>query len=166
MSQIVIDLISEAAGRWGVPASLAIAVAERESGFRQSAVGTSGEIGVFQLMPAAASDMGVNRESLDGNIEGGVRYLRSMFDQFGDWGTALAAYNAGPGNVSRGVIPDSTKQYVSAVLQNADTVPAELPDIGAPAFTGGPTIVYEVLPWWAIGGAAAAGLGLLLLLRR
>ena len=162
MSQVT-DLIEESAWRHGVPVNLALAVATRESGLDQSAVGSSGEIGVFQLMPAAASDLGVDRSSLVENIEGGVRYLREQFDRFGNWATALAAYNAGPGNVSRGIIPSSTKQYVSEVLGAAGASPADPPAFPVYDYR---RISYEgsQTPFWV--GLAAAGLGILLLMRR
>lgn len=109
------EQIAAAAQRYGVSPALALAVARRESSFNQAARGSSGEVGVMQLMPATAAELGVNPYDLGANIDGGVRYLRQQFDRFGDWGLAVAAYNAGPGNVSRGVIPESTQQYCQAV---------------------------------------------------
>src|SRR4051812_21972426 len=85
------DDIASAASRYNVPPSVALAVAQRESGLNQNARGTSGEIGVFQLMPGTASDLGVNPSDLAQNIDGGVRYLSQMFQKFGDWRLALEA---------------------------------------------------------------------------
>ena len=100
----------------GVPISIALAVAEQESQFNQNAVGSSGEIGVFQLMPGTAAGLGVNPYDLSENINGGIRYLAEQFNKFGNWDEALAAYNAGPGNVTRNTIPASTRNYVSQVF--------------------------------------------------
>lgn len=110
------EIIANAAYRYNVPVEIALAVAKRESNFNQSAIGSSGEIGVFQLMPGTAVGLGVDPRDLNQNIDGGVRYLREQFDRFGNWDQALAAYNAGPGNVLRGTVPDRTWKYVEDVL--------------------------------------------------
>jgi soluble lytic murein transglycosylase-like protein len=109
------DMIRQTATAYGVDPALALAVAQRESSLNPYAQGPAGELGLFQLTPAAAQDVGVDRTTIQGNITGGVLYLRRMLDQFGDESLALAAYNAGPGNVSRGVIPASTRQYVADI---------------------------------------------------
>jgi soluble lytic murein transglycosylase-like protein len=109
------SMIQQTAQQYGVDPNLALAVAQRESSLNPYAQGPAGELGLFQLTPAAAQDVGVDRTTIQGNITGGVLYLRRMLDQFGDEATALAAYNAGPGNVSRGVIPASTRQYVADI---------------------------------------------------
>jgi len=113
---VVADLIRSEAIRQGVPADLALAVARRESSLNQSARGAAGEVGVFQLMPGTAGDLGVNPYDLGQNISGGVRYLREQFTRFGDWATALAAYNAGPGRATNP--PSSTRGYVADILSD------------------------------------------------
>lgn len=110
----VVDLIAGEAMAQGVPPDLALAVARRESGYNQGARGAAGEVGVFQLMPGTAGDLGVNPYDLSDNIRGGVSYLRQQFDRFGDWATALAAYNAGPGRAHNP--PSSTRGYVADIL--------------------------------------------------
>ena len=131
------DQIAAAARRYGVPVEIALAVAEQESRFNQSARGTSGEIGMFQLMPGTASDLGVNPYTLEQNIEGGVRYLRQQYERFGDWNTAVRAYNAGPGGVQRSA--NAGLQYVAEVFGR---VPGWLgfggPEAAAP---GGPMVI-------------------------
>ena len=121
------DLISAAAAKYGVPPSLALAVAQRESGLNQGAVGTSGELGVFQLMPGTAAQLGVNPSDLSQNVDGGVRYLAQMYSQFGDWKTALEAYNGGPGNVQRGTVSAAARSYADAILGAApvDSAPVD-----------------------------------------
>lgn len=126
----VVALISGEAIAQGVPPELALAVARRESGYNQSARGAAGEVGVFQLMPGTAGDLGVNPYDLSENIHGGVSYLRQQFDRFGDWATALAAYNAGPGRAHNP--PSSTRGYVADIL--SDWGGAEMPQPGSNSF--------------------------------
>src|SRR4051812_13600400 len=109
MSIDVQQRIQQQAAAAGVPPEIALAVAKQESGFNQAARGRAGEIGVFQLMPATAEYLGVDPYSLDDNIAGGISYLHQMFQKFGNWADALAAYNAGPGRVQQGHIPESTR---------------------------------------------------------
>ena len=116
MSITTEDLIRLTASQNGVPPDLAVAVARQESGLNQSARGTSGEVGVFQLMPGTAADLNVNPYDLSQNIQGGISYLKQMYDRFGDWTTALLAYNAGPGAVSSGKIPSSSQSYASKIM--------------------------------------------------
>lgn len=130
------DLITATALRYGVDPALALSLAQRESQFQQSARGTSGEVGVFQLMPATAAGLQVDPYDLRQNVEGGIRYLAQQLARFGDTGLALAAYNAGPGTVSGGVIPSSTRRYVSDILGGqaafaGESPPAILADGGA-----------------------------------
>lgn len=114
------DQITAAANSYGVPPSLAIAVAQRESGFNQAAVGTSGEKGVFQLMPGTAAQLGVDPTDLTQNIDGGVKYLSQLNSQFGgDWRLTLEAYNGGPGNVQRGTVSSAAQSYADALLPYA-----------------------------------------------
>ncbi len=114
--------IGESARKYNLPPGLIKAVIEAESGFRPDAVSVAGAQGLMQLMPATARDLGVT-DSFDirQNIDGGSRYLRQMLDLFGgDTRLALAAYNAGPGNVQKygGEVPfPETRQYVGRVLE-------------------------------------------------
>ena len=131
------SMIRSTAVSYGVDPSLAVALASRESGLNPYATGSAGEVGVFQLTAAAAQDVGVNRNTLEGNIQGGVLYLRRMLTQFQDPYLAVAAYNAGPGNVSRGVIPASTRAYALDVLGA----------VGADAGATEPSPTFEALSW-------------------
>ena len=105
-----------------VDVSLLKAVARAESCFDPKAVSSAGAQGMMQLMPETAAYLGVSN-SFDAiqNINGGAQYLSDMLDRYsGDVSLALAAYNAGPGNVDRykGVPPfEETKRYVDSVLQ-------------------------------------------------
>lgn len=109
-------LITQAAYRYGVDPNLALALARRESAFNPAAVSSAGAIGVMQLMPATAAGLGVDPYNLEQNIDGGIRYLKSLLDRFGDAGQALAAYNAGPTRVVENRVPSSTWAYVRDIL--------------------------------------------------
>ena len=116
-------LIQQTASAYGVPPAIALAVATKESGLDQAAVGSSGEVGVFQLKPSTAADLGVDPYSLVDNINGGVKYLSQLFNQFGDWFTALTAYNGGAGNVARGTVSNAAQNYAASVLTAAGAAP-------------------------------------------
>ena len=102
-----------------VPEDLFLRLVQRESGWNPGAVSVKGATGLAQLMPDTARRLGVDIADPGQNLEGGARYLRQMYDRFGSWRLALAAYNAGPGAVEKnaGVPPfDETKNYVLAIL--------------------------------------------------
>ncbi|GEM_PF-1014038 len=100
-----------------------LAVARVESCFDSKALSRAGAQGLMQLMPATARELGVT-DSLNAmqNLSGGARYLDSMKRRFSDMNLALAAYNAGPGNVDRykGIPPfPETTQYIEQVTRFA-----------------------------------------------
>jgi soluble lytic murein transglycosylase-like protein len=113
--------IAKAAKTYNVPEKLIASVMKQESNFNASAVSSAGASGLMQLMPSTARFLGVN-DTLDPeqSIMGGAKYLRQMLDQFdNNVETALAAYNAGPGNVKKyGGIPPfkETQNYVKNIL--------------------------------------------------
>lgn len=114
-------IVSDAARRNGVPVALALSVAHAESRFTPHAISHTGAMGLMQLMPDTAAELGVfDAFDSDGNADGATRYLRSLLRRYrGDQGRAVAAYNAGPGRVpSRGrpALPDETRRYVHTVL--------------------------------------------------
>ena len=112
--------MSDAGARVELSPLLIEAVAWAESRFNVKARSPAGAVGVMQLMPGTAAQLGVNPENPTQNIQGGARYLRQMLVEFnGNIELALAAYNAGPEAVRRyrGVPPyRETRAYVAAVL--------------------------------------------------
>jgi cell wall-associated NlpC family hydrolase len=117
------DLFTQAAGKYGVSASLLAGVAKTESNFNSSAVSPAGAQGLMQFMPATARSLGVDATDPASSIDGAARYLRSLTEQFGSTDLALAAYNAGPGTVQRhGGIPPypETQNYVRKVNSAAE----------------------------------------------
>lgn len=92
---------------------------EVESAYDPAALSSVGAVGLGQLMPATASDLGVDPYDWRENLDGSARYLAAMLREFGDVRLALAAYNAGPGAVVRhGGIPPfpETRNHVRRVL--------------------------------------------------
>jgi hypothetical protein len=102
----------------GVDPELYLRVMYTENRGRQGPKSEAGALGLMQLMPATARELGVDPNDPIDNARGGARYLRRMMDQFGTVPLALAAYNAGPGNVRKygGVPPfEETRNYVEKI---------------------------------------------------
>jgi len=130
--------LSTAADAYALDPKLVEAVAWRESRFQPGAVSAKGAIGVMQLMPSTARDLGVDPHDPVQNIRGGALYLRRMMSAFGgDVRLALAAYNAGPAAVRKhGGVPPyvETQAYVTSILGRMAATGAALavPVLGVP----------------------------------
>ncbi|MBI1895823.1 MAG: lytic transglycosylase domain-containing protein [Acidobacteria bacterium] len=118
------ELLEQAARRNGLRPEFVRSVASAESALNPTAVSPKGAIGLMQLMPGTAAELGVDPKDPAQNADGGARYLRGLLEKYkGDPDgvrLALAAYNAGPGAVEKhgGSIPPyrETRQYVDRVV--------------------------------------------------
>ncbi len=104
------DAIKSTADEKGVPQDVAIGVALLENGGSETAKSSAGAVGIYQLMPGTARNLGMTvskavdeRKDPDKSIEAGVTYLASNYESLGDWGLATWAYHAGAGNVSKAI---------------------------------------------------------------
>ena len=106
----------------GVDPALALSIAKKESGFKHELKSPYGAVGVFQVLPSTAKKIGYNPYYLNENIKAGLTYYKMMYKMFGSTELALAAYNAGPGNVKKygGTIPPfrETKRFVNVIMQD------------------------------------------------
>lgn len=152
----IAQMITAAAGAYGVDPSLALAVAQRESGLNPNLVNpASGASGVMQLMPATAAALGVtNIMDPQQNINAGVKYLSQLLAMYGgDVAKTVAAYDWGPGNLNADLsangenwlafAPAETQAYVQALTgQTPGAAPASpsSPPLTIDASTG------EVVP--------------------
>lgn len=129
--------VASAACEAGVPVRLFDALVAHESRYQPFARSPAGAMGMAQLMPGTASYLGVSDpwDPIE-NLRGGARYLREQLDRYGSWHLALAAYNAGPGNVDKhgGVPPfTETRSYVRTILASlggSGPAPASLARLG------------------------------------
>ena len=122
-------LVDNAARKYGLPPELVRAVVAVESANRPDAVSGKGAVGLMQLMPATARELGADPKVAEQNVDAGTRYLRDLLLKYDQrMFHALAAYNAGPGAVDKyhGVPPyRETHAYILKVLAQMQKFPAE-----------------------------------------
>lgn len=118
------DIISEASEKYGVPENIIKGIITAESAGKSDAKSAVGAKGLMQLMDGTAKDLGVtNSYDPKQNILAGTKYIKQQIDKFGSIDSALAAYNAGPGNVQKyGGIPPfkETQNYVEKVKKYSE----------------------------------------------
>ena len=117
------DVALGMADKYGIPKQLFFNLVTAESNWDDKITSHRGAIGLTQLMPGTAEELGVDPWDSYENLDGGARYLSQQFQTFGSWELALAAYNAGPGAVRRynGIPPYSeTQEYVRKIMEDFD----------------------------------------------
>ena len=119
----VLNVVNQISKKYNVDEKLVKALIKQESGFSPKARSKAGAMGLMQLMPSTAKNLGVQDPyNMVQNVEGGVKYLKSMLNKYnGNVILALAAYNAGPNAVDKysGVPPyKETQNYVKSILAN------------------------------------------------
>ena len=113
------DLAYQTALKHGIDPDLFVRQIAAESNFNPAAKSSAGAIGLGQLMPATAKELGVDPTDPVQNLDGAARYMKQQLQRFGDPALALAAYNAGPSRVAKAQgIPNitETRNYVSKIL--------------------------------------------------
>ena len=125
------DIVIQEANRQGVDPNLAVHVLYKETGNLanpESAKSKAGALGVMQLMPGTAKELGVNPLDPMENIQGGISYLKKMYNKYQDPALAAAAYNAGPGRLDRalrseggiGTLPRETRNYMVGLASGGE----------------------------------------------
>lgn len=178
------DLIFAAAQQQGVDPGLLLEVAQAESSLNPNALGPvlpSGEraVGIMQLLPSTATQLGVDPHDLQQNITGGAMYLAQQIARFGDAVQGVAAYDWGPSNVAQAVAqygstdwiiaapgqaaipawlasaPAETQNYVAKIFRNLSTQYSVTPSIPVSAPAGGSASPFA--PTNPPGGSPAPG---------
>jgi len=115
----IASIVAAKASLYGVNPDFVHAIIKCESNYDVQALSRAGAMGLMQLMPETAADLGVkNPWSPAENIDGGVRYILAMLKEFRDPWKALVSYNCGPEILRQGLpIPGESRRYASKVLR-------------------------------------------------
>lgn len=146
-----IDVIRAEEARYGMPGNLLYSLIKKESQFCPYARSYRGAVGLAQFMPGTARLLGINPYDPVQSIRGAARYLNQHYRTFNSWALALAAYNAGPGNVikHKGIPPfRETRNYVAVILSTTGPQVAVARNTSAPVINtrATPTLSAPVAP--------------------
>lgn len=116
-TEIIHGIVPEIAGKFGIPKAIILGIIRTESNFDPKAVSSSGAIGLMQVMPPTAEEMGVSGAALTDpyrNIVAGTKYLKTLHRQYGSWGETFSAYYMGPGNWKKrlDMTPGEKRNYI------------------------------------------------------
>ena len=116
----LVALATEKANKYGIPITLFLAQIQTESSWNPNAVSSAGAQGLGQLMPDTAAWLGCsNAFDPEQNLEAAAKYMQYLHDMYGDWNYALAAYNGGPGQITKGEpLPGWAMDYINMVNGN------------------------------------------------
>jgi len=160
LDQFYIDTIGRS---YGIPQDIWRGLIATESSYNPNAVSHMGAIGLTQLMPGTARELGVDPYDPFQNLDGGARYLSQQYERFGDWDLALAAYNTGPGTVQRHGVTSAGRKYIDTVKAKAGQA---LENFGKKALNKADDVALEAGKAYlnsitgGMGGAAVDALGI------
>jgi soluble lytic murein transglycosylase-like protein len=116
-----LDYFTAAETKYGLPKDLLNRIAYQESRYDSKVISKAGAIGLMQFMPATAAQFGIDPLNPYESIDAAGKYILQLYNQFKDWKLAIAAYNAGPGNVAKykGIPPFAeTREYVASITRD------------------------------------------------
>ena len=116
----LVSIATEKAQKYNIPVTLFLAQIQAESSWNPQAVSEVGAEGLGQLMPFTAAGLGCDDPfNPEQNLEASAKYMQGLYEQFGDWNYALAAYNGGPNSLSKNEpLPGWAQDYVNQVNRN------------------------------------------------
>ena len=124
--------LQNASNQYGVPLPLLESVAQTESSYNPSAVSSAGAQGLMQIMPANDASFGVtNPFDAQQSANAGAAYLAQLYAQYGNWNTALIAYNQGPTALAQNGPYASSQSYADSILANAG-ISTDISSMGPP----------------------------------
>jgi hypothetical protein len=132
--------IVDAATAAGLDPAIALAIAQRESGFDPNAKSNKGAIGLFQLMPDTAKGLGVDPNDPNQNIRGGISYLLQLYAKYHDWYKTFEAYNGGLGNVDRGTVSRDARTYAEDMMKESNRNRVAMGNFNPISYSGGTSV--------------------------
>lgn len=135
--------LQNASNQYGVPLPLLESVAQTESSYNPNAVSSAGAQGLMQIMPANDASFGVtNPFDVQQSANAGAAYLSQLYVKYGDWNTALIAYNQGPTALAQNGPYSSSQTYADVILANAG-ISTDLSAMGPPALDSSGNLIAD-----------------------